>query len=125
MRFGMLLLHIGIHPQICCCLETQPAPLLHQMAHLLSRSKTAPGFLFSVNVERDRGRGKVDPSNSYTNKTLKQIFSYLSTTNDQNFFTGKIRSEVVFILHRSLLQHRRISQIGVQCLLGTVTYDPN
>lgn len=118
--------------QICCCLKVQPAPpLLHQMAHLLSRSKTAPEFLFSLNVERNRGRGKADPSNNYTNKTSSKYLHVYQLQMIKISSLEKIRPEVVFMLHhsernnRSLLQHRKISQIGVQCLLSTVTYDPN
>lgn len=71
--------------------------LLHYMSHcLLSTCSTAPKFALPDGCrEEHRETDWADPRDNYVSKTLKEIFSNTSATNDQNVIT--VRRQMLFL----------------------------
>lgn len=81
---------------------------------------------FQMDAGRNRERDWADPSNNYVSRTLKEIFSNMSLTNDQNVIT--VRRQMLFLYYRAqtgtifpLLQNKMTSQVRAQCLLHAMT----
>lgn len=89
LRSSMGQRHIEIDPQPCCCLRTQPAPPLLRAQSSTQQIRNRTRLSSSRWTQKGTERDWAVPSNDYISKTLKQIFSNISATNDQSVITGK------------------------------------